>query len=291
MNLHSDALAPALHGALDAAPSNGNAFSGQPLNSEEQTLRGEGERSPESTDDAGSSDRASNSAQSSDLVNPLKDLCVDLEAFETPRWALEALLKVEILSRRVFDPCAGTGIIADVVHEAGYQVFAIDIEDWSKILPTHQIHWWGVLQKNFLTDHFDLTGDTVVMNPPFSLACEFVNRAFELGARKVGSSQRQAWRESKGRRDWWEKNRPSRVWVCGERASCWRFDMIDCRHEGGETHCPNKNEKIAKWSSGCSKCRSNAPTAHAFYVWERGHSGAEITSAIYPPAKAKKVPA
>lgn len=101
------------------------------------------------------------------------------------------------------------------------------------------------------------------MNPPFSKAEAFVDRAQKLGARKVICFQRQAWRESQARRLWWEQNSPARVWVCGARATCWRFDLLtsDVSRLGGST------------------------TAMAWYVWERGHKGAEVTSAIYPRAK------
>jgi predicted RNA methylase len=219
--------------------------------------------------------------------NLLKDLCVDLEAFETPRWALEAVLRVEICTPTIIDPCAGTGIIARVCLDQGYNVFAIDIHDWSRDLPASAMHTAGIRVVDFLTD--DAFGacvkdKTVFMNPPFSKACEFVDRALALGARKVITFQRQAWRESESRREWWQANRPSRVWVCGSRATCWRFDLLECRHEGGTDECAHFKAKGKKKppGEGCSKCLGGAPTAHGFFVWERGHSASELTDAIYP---------
>jgi len=99
------------------------------------------------------------------------------------------------------------------------------------------------------------------MNPPFSKACAFVDKARTLGARKVVCFQRQAWRESDTRRAWWEANPPARVWVCGNRATCWLVTVPP--EERG----------------------SGTPVAHAWYVWERGHRGAELMGAIWKEGK------
>ena len=40
----------------------------------------------------------------------LKDLCLNLEHYETPEWAVDAILKHEKLIGPVIDPCTGTGI-------------------------------------------------------------------------------------------------------------------------------------------------------------------------------------
>lgn len=191
----------------------------------------------------------------------LTDLCKRLEAFETPRWAIEAILDVELTNEYIVDPCSGLGIIAQVCRERGLRVAECDIHDWAHSCPKlFRGHPLATKIMNF----FDIEGfdvdTTVVMNPPFSKACEFVDHALKLNARKIICFQRQAWRESGTRREWWEKNPPARVWVCGARASCWRFDLLG-------------SEKAA--SSGSS-------VSMAWYVWERGHKGAEVTSAIYP---------
>lgn len=194
----------------------------------------------------------------------LTDLCERLEAFETPRWAIESILDVELTTRSIFDPCCGLGAITRVVAERGMFVEALDIIDWHEILPAQWNPSCVVWKADFLTWGHDLTDDTVIMNPPFSKAEEFVSRAQALNARKIICFQRQAWRESAARRLWWEQNSPARVWVCGARAPCWRFDLLG-------------TEKAKK---------SSSPTSYAWYVWERGHKGAEVTSAIYPRAKA-----
>lgn len=220
-------------------------------------------------------------------MTDLVQLCKDMEAFETPRWAVEAILDVELTTHYVLDPCAGLGAIARQCAARGANVIAIDKMDWPQLLPTENAFQGPYLVEDFLTDTETLVFDyTVIMNPPFSLAEAFVDRARDLGARKIICFQRQAWRESIGRRAWWEANPPARVWVCGARATCWRFDLLSCQHSG-EGECPNLKRRGKKLDTqGCAQCLGGVPTSHAWYVWERGHKGAEVTSAIYPPEDA-----
>lgn len=217
----------------------------------------------------------------------LVGLTKQYEAYETPRWAIEAVLKVELMSRNVLDPCAGTGAIAVVAAEQGYRVAALDIMDWS--IAGVKMQYGKIGAMDFLQDfHTDLSDVTVIMNPPFSSACEFVDHARRLNARKIICFQRQAWRESITRRDWWAAHPPARVWVCGERASCVRFDLLECPHTEDIKTCANmlrnkvdKKDRAPRDGDGCRHCMGNSPTAHAWYVWERGHRGVEMTSAIY----------
>lgn len=217
------------------------------------------------------------------LDEQFKQFCKEKEAFETARWAIESVLEVEVLTHDVFDPCVGLGALTRVARAEGYEVYGCDIYDWGANADGHLRSY---VVCNFLSGNVvqDLRGFTVVMNPPFSLACQFVDKARELGARKIICFQRQAWRESLDRRTWWEENPPARVWVCGARAACWRFDMLACKHRDAATPCPNikRKAKANPEYGGCKRCMGSTPTSHAWFVWERGHKGAEVTSAIYP---------
>jgi len=225
----------------------------------------------------------------SDEPLTLKSLAVDREAFETHQWVIDAILEVELMTPLVIDPCVGTGVMARAAAEAGHKVLAWDIVDWRQHLPVERIHWPTFEVGDFLAiqslprriGHKDFT---IFMNPPFSKAVDFVRHSLALGARKVVCFQRQAWRESSERKQFWEEAPPARVWVCGRRATCVRFDLLACSHEGGQPACPNFNRptKQKLVGSGCSDCMNDSPTSNAIYVWERGHRGAEVTSAIYP---------
>jgi len=170
-------------------------------------------------------------------------LAEEAECHETPVWAAEAILAVELLTPTIVDPCCGTGVLAEAAKRAGYRVDAADKHDWG----------YPCRRADFLADDAypagGLHGLAVLMNPPFSLAVPFVDRARALGARKILCFQRFAWRESLERLLWWRTRPAPRIWLCAERATCWRFDIPP--------------EKRAEMGS--------TPTAHAWFVWERGH--------------------
>ena len=173
------------------------------------------------------------------MSETLQETCVRLEHFETPEWAARAILNKEILTHNVLDPCCGTGVLTEAARHAGYDVWPIDIQDWG--FPCHIY--------DFLESQLDLSNATIFMNPPFSRAVEFVKKAFELGARKIVCFQRFAWYESAKRRPFWDKYPPNRIYICSDRATCYRNDLTEKQR----------------------KDMSNVPVAHAWFVWERGN--------------------
>lgn len=185
------------------------------------------------------------------MTESLKELCVRLEHFETPEWAAKAILSKEELTEYVIDPCCGTGVLATVAFDISAHVHCIDITKWGYKFQ-HETN-------DFLTiSKLPYAGEwTVFMNPPFSLATQFVEKCFELGVQKIICFQRFAWWESRKRREFWAKYSPSRVYICGDRADCWRHD-------------------IPKDQRG-----SSSPTAHAWFVWERGQPSGTLLGHIY----------
>lgn len=177
------------------------------------------------------------------MTETLKDVCVRLEHFETPEWAAKAILQKEIFTEFVFDPCMGIGTLAAKAKLKGRKVAGVDIHDWPQRLRPIPFRQEDFLQRE---DDSLIRNQTVFMNPPFSKACEFVEKSFELGARKIVCFQRFAWWESRLRREFWGKYPPNRVYICGDRANCWRHDIP-------------KDER-----------GSSSPTAHAWFVWEQG---------------------
>lgn len=170
------------------------------------------------------------------------DLCKRLEHYETPEWAAEAILRKEPMCGLVVDPCCGIGILRSDIK--------FDVHDWG--IP-------GLNKQDFLKiADLKIKDDfSIFMNPPFSKACEFVQKSLELGARKIVCFQRFAWWESRSRRVFWEKYPPSRVYVCGDRAPCWRHDIPE------------------------SERKSGTPTAHAWFVWDRESPPGTLLSHIW----------
>jgi len=181
----------------------------------------------------------------------LKELAQEAEHYETDPWAARAILRHETMIGQVVDPCCGRGILAASARAAGYNVVYFD--KYADV--------WGAGQKiDFLVDPRVpglVAGNTVFMNPPFSLACEFVERAIDCGAEKIVSFQRFAWWEAGKRREFWDRHPPVRVYVCGDRAACWRADIAPADRKG------------------------NPPTAHAWFVWEKDHSGETVLGRLY----------
>lgn len=196
-------------------------------------------------------------------LSELAKLCIELEHWETPRWAADAILQSEILTSRVIDACVGGGTLSVAAKAAGYRVFSLDIHDWG---------YPGTILQDFLKFNADLTDETVFMNPPFSKAEEFVLHAFRLGARKVVCFQRFAWWESQGRKEFWDANPPARVYICGDRADCWRYDI-------------KPDEKGRRYNPITGKKMEGTPTAHAWFVWQKGQPPGTQLHRIYKEKK------
>lgn len=180
----------------------------------------------------------------------LKALAIKLEAFETPEWAVNRVLEREILTKDVVDPCVGRGVLAIAAARAGYDTIRYDIHDWGCAYTS-------------VEDFLDISPDrfggnfTVLMNPPFSLATQFVEKSLELGARKIVMFQRWAFKESAKRRPFFEKYPMARQYLLCDRAECWRFDLP-------------VNAKGKHYDPETGKEMSSTPTAHGWFVWERG---------------------
>jgi methylase of polypeptide subunit release factors len=85
-----------------------------------------------------------------------------LDFYETPAVAVEALLKVETLPHRIWEPAAGRGAIVNVLREHGHDVVASDIADHGFPLR---------FRRDFLLETEAPRGvDAVITNPPFRLA-------------------------------------------------------------------------------------------------------------------------
>lgn len=180
--------------------------------------------------------------------------CKALEAYETDSWASDAVLKVETLRGRVLDPCAGFGMLGRAFREAKSATWEEwDIKPWWKIKDRSSFDGWSPHRE--VRDFLDATAipygvQTVIMNPPFSLATDFVDHARRLGAGKIICFQRHSWWESQGRAEFWARNPPNRIYSCRKRATCLRFDIIT-----GDAPIPN----------------GGTTTAHSWFVWEEGH--------------------
>ncbi|MBN6819551.1 class I SAM-dependent methyltransferase [Methylobacterium organophilum] len=95
------------------------------------------------------------------------------DLYETPPEAVRALLEVEFIPDRVWEPACGPGSIVRVLREAGHAVIASDLIDYG---------WQGQNDVvDFLRVHRAPAGASmIVTNPPFKIANAFVAHALHL---------------------------------------------------------------------------------------------------------------
>jgi hypothetical protein len=168
------------------------------------------------------------------------DRGVDL--YQTPPEATQALLRAEWLPRTIWEPACGPGAMVDVLRKAGHRVHASDVVDYG---------CEGQWVQDFLTAERgpdDWECPTIVTNPPFKLAAEFVRHALDLGAPKVCMLLRLAFLESDRRSGILDNSCLARVYPF--------IDRLPRMHREG-------------WEG--PKCSSAVP--FAWFVWDRSHHG------------------
>jgi hypothetical protein len=131
------------------------------------------------------------------------------DLYETPLVAVRALLRVESLPHRIWEPACGPGSIVNVLRAAGHEVFASDLVDYGCPDSTSRI--------DFLMERTTPTGvEAIVTNPPFKLAAEFVAHALGLVPR-VAMLLRLGFLESERRTEILESRALARVHVFRNR--------------------------------------------------------------------------
>jgi len=171
------------------------------------------------------------------------------DRYDTPEVAVRALLAVECLPARIWEPACGRGNIVRVLRAAGHEVVATDIADR------------GCPDSESGVDFLLLGGprvecDAIVTNPPYSLVDEFAAAALERAALVI-MLLRFAWFEGVGRTDIVEGGKLARV-----RCLTPRIPMM---HREG-------------WAGRKS---ANSGMAMAWYVWDRAHHGPTTLDRIH----------
>ena len=148
------------------------------------------------------------------------------DCYETPPWCVRALCRLapEILdAETVLDPCAGRGVIAREIDDARGGHLSVLRHDIREIE--------GVLRHDFLAPRDHGIIDAVVMNPPFRLAAQFIQRAIEVvrPGGLVAMFQRCQLLEG--------IDRYSRIWSDGHLAQYTQFSTrVNCYPEGHVDH-------------------------------------------------------
>lgn len=166
---------------------------------------------------------------------------MNLNFYETPSWCTEALIEREEFKGYIWEPACGYGAISKVLKDNGHEVYSSDIE--------YRGYGFGV--HDFLVDDppklpTDLR--SIVTNPPFNKAEEFVKQAFKLSNEKVCMLLRLAFLESQVRQKLFAETPLKKVWVSSKRVTMYPADYIGEMKNGGTM-------------------------AMAWFVWEHGYKG------------------
>lgn len=133
--------------------------------------------------------------------------------YPTPPEAVEALLSVEKFIGDIWEPACGDGAISKVL-EREHNVVSSDLNDYG----------FGESGVDFLMEQ-ELQAQSIVTNPPYKNATDFVRHAIRLGAKKHCWLLRLAFLEGKARNEnIFSKTKPARVWVFSKRLTIWRGD-------------------------------------------------------------------
>jgi hypothetical protein len=171
-------------------------------------------------------------------MDPYSDRGLDL--YETPAAAIRALLKVEKLHGPLWECACGPGSIVRELRAAGHTVVATDFADYG--CPDSR---GGV---DFLKEQRAPDGvETIITNPPFKFADEFVRHALMLAPRVV-MLLRFLFLESQGRVDIIDGGQLARVYLF--------IDRVPMMHRAG-TECEKESSALA----------------FGWYVWDRNYSG------------------
>lgn len=171
-------------------------------------------------------------------IIPDKDNRERDDFYPTPPKATRALLAVEEFQSPVWEPACGDGAISKILIEQGHTVISTDLIN----------RGYGIPHRDFLLD-YETRANSIITNPPFKFAEEFVEHALRRSDGKVAMLCRLAWLEGRARRKLFMNTPLARVWVFSSRVPMLR---------GGD--------EMLKGGGGM--------IAFAWYVWDHAHSGA-----------------
>jgi hypothetical protein len=167
------------------------------------------------------------------------------DLYETPACAVEALLRVEHLPHRIWEPAAGRGAIVHVLRDHGHAAIASDLIDYGNL---HFV-------RDFIAESKMPAGcGAIVTNPPYQIANEFAEHALNL-APKVYLLLRLAFLESSRRTCILEGRGLRAVHVFRRR--------LPMMHRDG-------------WDGP----RASSSIAFAWFYWNRGHRGPAVIDRI-----------
>lgn len=173
---------------------------------------------------------------------------IENDFYATDPRAVEMLLleRHDFNLRDVLEPCVGSGTIADAIKKFSYgyaRVTGIDIVDRG---------YPDTIVADFLSWKTEKQFDTIITNPPYSLASEFIERCLDL--LKIDGQMAMFLKiqflEGQKRKEMYTKHPPKYIYVFRNRMPTWG---------GGQQFNPATGKRWA--TTFCN----------AWYVWQKGN--------------------
>lgn len=130
--------------------------------------------------------------------------------YPTPWDVTEAILpRIADFPQEIWEPACGDGAMSKVLEKAGHAVISTDLID----------RGYGTGGEDFLT-RVAARGESLVTNPPFDKAREFIEQAFDLGVSHCAMLLKTSFWHAKRRASLFHKWQPAEIW-----ALTWRPDF------------------------------------------------------------------
>jgi len=149
-----------------------------------------------------------------------------LEWYVEPRWCVEQIADaIDFGNDLIWDCSCGRGTILDVFADRGHQVIGSDVVDRK---PRHRAFYRGNFLNVTKTPTPTRGGLSIVNNPPFSRAAEFMHKAVNLTeVRRAAFIVPLEFLCSKGRHRLFTTTTPSHVAFCSQRPSMPPGAMVE----------------------------------------------------------------
>ena len=121
----------------------------------------------------------------------------------------------------MLEPSAGCGNFAKAIRDRGYNNHITSLELREDERENLSIHSDEVIITDFLKWNPDKKFKTIIGNPPYSLALEFMEKCFEIADKdtEIIMLLRTAFLESKKRYEFWQQHPLSKLYVLSQRPS------------------------------------------------------------------------
>lgn len=171
--------------------------------------------------------------------------------YATPFESTEAILQRETLGITILEPACGEGHMSKIIKDyyPNAKIVSCDL-----IQRDDKFDLGIIGGVDFLTAEFGRKFDTVITNPPYAMAKDFVERALELSTNKVLMFLKIQFLEGQKRKKFLQNSPLKYVYVFSERQNPMR--------NGND-----KDENGKPWSS--TMC-------FAWFVWEHGYEGEPV---------------